>query len=101
MEKLTETFKECITIFGPADPEKRAGLISFQIKGVHPHDIAQILDEHDIAVRAGHHCTMPLHTRLDVAATTRASFYIYNDVQDIDILIDGLKIATKIFSNKS
>jgi len=101
MEKLTDTFKECITIFGPADPEKRAGLISFQIKGVHPHDIAQILDEHDIAVRAGHHCTMPLHTRLDVAATTRASFYIYNDVQDIDKLIDGLKIATKIFSNKS
>jgi len=101
MDSLLKTFNENIEIFGPSDPKKRAGLVSFQLKGVHAHDIAQILDEQDIAVRAGHHCTMPLHARLGIPASTRASFYIYNDLQDIDKLIDGLKEASKVFSKKS
>lgn len=72
-----------ITIYGPADPKKRTGLISFNLARAHPHDIASLLDEENIALRAGHHCAMPLHQTLGVSATLRMSFYIYNTKEDI------------------
>lgn len=98
IEKLNEEFGDEITILGPADIGQRAGIVTFTFGTVHPHDIAQILDEDHIAVRAGHHCTMPLHTRLGIAATTRTSFYIYNTEEDVDKLVEGLKKVRKVFS---
>ena len=87
LEKLAEL--DFITVFGPP-VERRAGIVSFDVAGVHPHDVAQILDWEGIAVRAGHHCTQPLMTRLGVAATTRASFYLYSLPEEIDRLVVGL-----------
>jgi cysteine desulfurase/selenocysteine lyase len=78
-----------ITVFGPP-PERRAGIVSFDVEGIHPHDVAQILDWEGVAVRAGHHCTQPLMARLGVAATTRASFYLYSIPEEIDRLVAGL-----------
>ena len=78
-----------VRVFGPP-VERRAGIISFDVAGIHPHDVAQILDWEGVAVRAGHHCTQPLMTRLGVAATTRASFYLYTIPEEIDRLVDGL-----------
>jgi cysteine desulfurase/selenocysteine lyase len=78
-----------VTVYGPP-PERRAGIVSFSVEGVHPHDVAQILDWDGVAVRAGHHCTQPLMTRLGVAATTRASFYLYTIREEVDRLVEGL-----------
>ncbi len=94
MERIAEV--PGITVFGPP-PERRAGILSFDLEGVHPHDVAQVLDWEGIAVRAGHHCTQPLMTRLGVAATTRASFYLYTVREEIDRLIDGLHKVRKVF----
>ena len=79
-----------VETYGPP-AERRAGIVSFNVEGVHPHDVAQILDWEGVAVRAGHHCTQPLMTRLGVAATTRASFYVYTTRDEIDRLVDGLE----------
>jgi cysteine desulfurase / selenocysteine lyase len=79
-----------VRVFGPP-VERRAGIVSFEVEGIHPHDVAQILDWEGVAVRAGHHCTQPLMTRLGVAATTRASFYLYTIPEEIDRLVDGLQ----------
>ena len=87
-----------LTIYGPADPAERGGLVSFWDPEVHPHDLSTILDEGGVAVRAGHHCAQPLHRRLGVPATTRASFGLYNRRDDIDALIDGIKAARKVFA---
>jgi cysteine desulfurase/selenocysteine lyase len=78
-----------LRLFGPP-VERRAGIVSFELEGVHPHDIAQILNWEGVAVRAGHHCTQPLMLRLGVAATTRASFYLYSIPDDVDRLVDGI-----------
>jgi cysteine desulfurase/selenocysteine lyase len=78
-----------VTTYGPP-PERRAGIVSFSVEDVHPHDVAQVLDWDGVAVRAGHHCTQPLMTRLGVAATTRASFYLYSLPEDVDRLVAGL-----------
>ena len=78
-----------IRVFGPP-AERRAGIVSFEVEGIHPHDVAQILDWEGIAVSAGHHCTQPLMTRLGVAATTRASFYLYSIAEEVDRLVEGL-----------
>ena len=86
-----------ITIIGP-DADKRGGVVSFSMDGIHPHDIAQILDSDGIAVRAGHHCAMPLHQHLNLPATTRASFYLYNSTEDIDALVKGLAKVRKVFA---
>ncbi|MDO8657319.1 MAG: SufS family cysteine desulfurase [Candidatus Levybacteria bacterium] len=86
-----------LTIYGPKNSKERSGVISFNITGIHPHDIAQILGDMGICIRAGMHCAMPLHTRLGVAATARASFYIYNEKEDVDKLIEGIKKVKKIF----
>lgn len=97
MEKMSEV--EGITIYGPLDPEKRASLVTFNLNDVHPHDLATVLDMHGIAVRAGHHCCQPLMKWLDVSATARASFYIYNTEADVDRLVDGLRIAKEYFND--
>ena len=88
-----------LSIYGPLDPEKRAGLVTFNLNDVHPHDVATVLDMHGIAVRAGHHCAQPLMKWLDVSSTARASFYIYNTEADVDRLVDGLRIAKEYFAD--
>jgi cysteine desulfurase/selenocysteine lyase len=85
-----------IRLYGPP-PERRAGIVSFNLEGIHPHDVAQILDLEGVAIRAGHHCCQPLMARLGVAATNRASFYLYTLPEEIDRLVDGLHKARKIF----
>ncbi|KKQ24250.1 MAG: Cysteine desulfurase, SufS subfamily [Candidatus Roizmanbacteria bacterium GW2011_GWC2_37_13] len=95
---LRREFGNRLKIFGPIDENDRGGAIAFSFGKYHPHDIASILDEEKIAVRAGHHCAMPLHNRLGVNATVRASFYIYNDENDIERLIKGLKKVEKILA---
>jgi cysteine desulfurase/selenocysteine lyase len=84
-----------IKLYGPP-PERRAGIVSFNVDGVHPHDVAQILDMEGIAIRAGHHCCQPLMSRLGVAATNRASFYLYTVREEIDRLVDGLHKAKQV-----
>ncbi|WP_188206601.1 cysteine desulfurase [Alkalibacillus aidingensis] len=85
-----------ITIYGP---KKRAGLVTFNLDDVHPHDLATALDSLGVAVRAGHHCAQPLMKELQVAATARASFYLYNSKQDVDIFVDGLKKTKEYFGD--
>ncbi len=85
-----------IELYGPPAP-LRVGVVSFNIPGVHPHDVAQVLDRFGVAVRAGHHCTMPLHERLDLTATARASFQVYTTRDDIDALVNGLREVVKLF----
>ncbi len=86
-----------IELYGPMDPDLRGGVIPFNLPGIHPHDVAQVLDRSGIAVRAGHHCTMPLHERLDLAATARASFNVYSTREDIDALVAGLLDVQRVF----
>lgn len=86
-----------IKIYGPRDPELRGGVVAFNIEGMHPHDLASILDREGICIRAGHHCAQPLLERLGVKATARASFYIYNTEEEVDALVDGINKARKIF----
>jgi cysteine desulfurase/selenocysteine lyase len=88
-----------VVTYGPRDPEIRSGVIPFTIPGVHPHDVAQVLDASGLAVRAGHHCTMPLHERLDVPATARASFNVYTTTADIDALVAGIGEVKRIFGS--
>ena len=87
-----------IALYGPMDPDIRGGVIPFNLPGIHPHDVAQVLDRFGIAVRAGHHCTMPLHERLDLAATARASFSVYSTRADIDALAAGLVQVQRVFN---
>ncbi len=96
-----------LTIYGPtfakasagksSNVENRAGVISFNVQGVHSHDVAQVLDSEGICIRSGHHCAMPLHQKLGVESSCRASFYLYNDESDIDKLVEGIKKVKKIF----
>ena len=85
-----------LTLYGPA-PERRNGVATFTLADIHAHDIAQLLDAEGVAIRAGHHCAMPLHQRLGVAATARASFYLYNTQHEVDALIDALDRARRVF----
>jgi cysteine desulfurase/selenocysteine lyase len=85
-----------IRLYGPS-PDRRAGIVSFNMEGIHPHDVAQVLDWDGVAIRAGHHCCQPLMARLGVAATNRASFYLYTVREEIDRLFDGLLRARKVF----
>jgi cysteine desulfurase / selenocysteine lyase len=86
-----------ITLYGPP-AERRAGIVSFNLEGIHPHDVAQILDLQGVAIRAGHHCCQPLMHKLGVAATNRASFYLYTIPEEIDQLVDGLHAVRKVFA---
>lgn len=98
INELINTFGQSIKIYGPKNIEDRGGIITFNFDKFHPHDVAQILADEGICVRAGHHCAMPLHQRLKVSATIRASFYIYSDEKDVVKLVDGLKKVRKILS---
>ena len=90
-----------VTVYGPLDPEARTGVVSFNLEGVHPHDAGTVLDEAGVAVRAGHHCAQPLHRCLDVAATLRASFYVYNSADEVDALVDALATARRLYRRKT
>lgn len=96
LEKISQL--KDVKIFGPKDIKKRGGAISFSLKGIHPHDLATILDETGICIRSGHHCAMPLHMRLSQVATARASFYFYNTKEEVDKLVGGIKYAQTLFS---
>jgi cysteine desulfurase/selenocysteine lyase len=95
LQKMKEL--DFVKLYGPKDAKERGGIISFNVEGVHPHDVATILDEEGVAVRSGHHCCQPLMRYLGVPATVRASFYLYNDFEDIDALVEGLKKVRKWF----
>ena len=84
-------------MFGPTDPELRGGAVSFWYKDIHPHDLAQVLDQEGVCVRAGHHCAQVLMRRLGVPATARASFYVYNTKEDVDALVAALEKAGEFF----
>jgi cysteine desulfurase/selenocysteine lyase len=85
-----------VKVFGPS-ADKKGGVASFTLEGVHPHDVAQILDRDGIAVRAGHHCAQPLHEKFGIPATTRASFYLYNTKEEVDLLVNGIYKVKKLF----
>ena len=96
LERLSEV--PGLTVYGPTDVEMRGGVTAFTLEDAHPHDIATILDSEAVAVRAGHHCAMPLHTQLGLPATTRASFYVYNVPEEIDRLVEAIHKVKHIFS---
>lgn len=95
MKRMNEV--EGITIYGVKKAEEKTGVVSFNIEGIHAHDVASIMDEDNICIRAGHHCTMPLMKTLNVPATARASIYLYNTKEDIDKLVEGIYKAKKMF----
>jgi cysteine desulfurase/selenocysteine lyase len=99
LERLAEV--PGIDIHGPGADGDRAGVVSFSVGEIHPHDVAAILDEQNIAVRAGHHCCQPLMQALGLPATTRASFYLYNTPEDVDRLVDGLRGVQRVFGMAS
>jgi cysteine desulfurase/selenocysteine lyase len=86
-----------ITLYGPPDPRERGGVVSFNFGDLHPHDIGTVLDRHGVAIRAGHHCTQPLMRTLGVSGTARASFYIYNTLEEVDVLVEALEAARDFF----
>jgi len=98
LEALREGLGSKLRIFGPPDAGRRGGVISFELEGVHPHDVAQVLDRHGVCVRAGHHCAKPLMREIGQAATARASLYLYNDTDDIDALVRALQDAWSLFN---
>ncbi|ARJ38241.1 cysteine desulfurase [Sporosarcina ureae] len=97
MDKMSEI--DGLTIYGPRDPDQRAGLVTFNLNDVHPHDVATVLDMNGIAVRAGHHCAQPLMKWLEVSSTARASFYLYNTTDDVDRLVEGLRTTKEYFND--
>jgi cysteine desulfurase / selenocysteine lyase len=88
---------EDVRLLGPSSPDEHAGVISFVIEGIHPHDVATVFDHHAVAVRAGHHCAQPVMDRYDLPATTRASFYVYNDLSDVDRLVEAIRATQQVF----
>lgn len=99
IEKLMSAFGDSIHILSPSDIEKRSGIISFTIEGIHPHDLAELLGEKNICIRAGEHCASPLHRSLGLPATARISFGVYNDTKDVDKLIGEMKNTLLLFTN--
>jgi cysteine desulfurase/selenocysteine lyase len=96
LERLSEL--QGLRVFGPSEATDRGGLVSFEIEGVHPHDIAEICNREGVCIRAGHHCAQPLMSALGVAATARASFAVYNTKADVDTLIATLENAKSLFA---
>jgi cysteine desulfurase/selenocysteine lyase len=86
-----------VTVYGPEDTTIKGGVVAFNLEGVHAHDVGTVLDHHGVAVRAGHHCCQPLMRRLDEVATARASFYIYNTIEELDALAEGIEAAKRLF----
>ena len=91
---------ERVTIYGPRTPEMRGATLSFAVEGIHPHDVGQVLDQHGIAVRTGHHCAWPLMKQYGITGTTRASFYLYNSLEDVDALYEAVLGAQKYFGGR-
>ena len=87
-----------IEVYGPTEPTDRGGLVSFNLDGVHAHDLASIMNDHAVAIRAGDHCTQPLHDKLGVAASARASFYVYNSTDEVDALLEAVDSARELFA---
>ncbi|MCB0990067.1 MAG: SufS family cysteine desulfurase [Acidimicrobiales bacterium] len=98
MRALQQRFGDELVIHGPSEPASRGGVLSLDLAGAHPHDVSQVLDQHGICVRAGHHCAKPLMRVLGVNATSRASLYLYNDESDVDALVDALAEARDFFA---
>lgn len=98
LRTLHDRLGDQLTIHGPSEPAARGGVLSLALDGVHPHDLSQVLDEHAVCVRPGHHCAKPLMKALGVGATARASLYVYNDTDDVDALADALEHAASFFS---
>jgi cysteine desulfurase/selenocysteine lyase len=96
LQRLTEV--EGLRLFGPSDLEQRGGVVSFTLGEAHPHDVAQVLDAEGIAVRGGDHCAKPLHRRFGNAASTRASFYVYNTTDEVDALVTAVEKAQRMFA---
>jgi cysteine desulfurase/selenocysteine lyase len=86
-----------ITVYGPESAANKGGVVAFNVEDIHPHDLGTVLDRHGVAIRAGHHCAQPLMKRLDVVATGRASFYVYNEPREFDALIEGIEAAARLF----
>lgn len=98
LRTLTERFGDDLTIHGPSEPDQRGGVMSFSYRDIHPHDISQVLNSHQVCVRPGHHCAKPLMRSLGVGATARASWYIYNDTDDIDALAGAIEASGELFT---
>jgi cysteine desulfurase/selenocysteine lyase len=98
LRSLHERFGDTLTIHGPAEPADRGGVMSFTYGDLHPHDLTQVFDQHGVCVRAGHHCAKVLMRELGVAATARASLYVYNDEADVDALGDAIAAASEFFT---
>ncbi len=98
MRKLTSELGDSLRILGPSEPAQRGGVLSIELEGVHAHDVSQVLDEHAVCIRPGHHCAKPLMRHFGVAATARASFYVYNDESDADALAEALVAARDFFA---
>jgi cysteine desulfurase/selenocysteine lyase len=96
LKKLREI--EGLLVHGPLDPAARGGVVSFEVKGLHPHDLGQLLDAEGIAIRAGHHCCKPLLRKMGLTATARASFYIYNTQEEVDLLAKAILKSKELFS---
>jgi cysteine desulfurase / selenocysteine lyase len=97
LRTLEQRLGDRLTVHGPAEPAARGGVLSLDLHGVHAHDISQVLDEHAVCVRAGHHCAKPLMRKLGLTATARASLYVYNDEADVDALADALEATADFF----
>jgi cysteine desulfurase/selenocysteine lyase len=95
LERLADL--DGVRVIGPATPVDRGGAVSFVVDGVHPHDVSQVLDSLGVAVRAGHHCARPVCQRFGVPATTRASFYLYSTLHEVDALVAGLEQVKRYF----
>jgi cysteine desulfurase/selenocysteine lyase len=90
-----------LQVLGPQVAVDRGGAVAFTMEGIHPHDIAQVLDQEGIAIRAGHHCAQPLHRRYGIAASARASLHLYSTPEDIDRLIEGLDVVRRLFGRSA
>jgi cysteine desulfurase/selenocysteine lyase len=97
LNQLATQFPERIRVIGPTTMEMRGGVVSFDVEGVHPHDVAQVLDQFGVCVRPGHHCAKPLMKRFSLAATARASFGPYSNESDIEMLMTALDDAVRLF----
>jgi cysteine desulfurase/selenocysteine lyase len=94
LERMSEV--PGVTILGPTDPDVRGGALAFTVHGIHPHDLGTLLDREGVAIRTGHHCAQPLHTCLGLTASARASFYVYNEPREVDVLIEAIYKAKQI-----
>ena len=97
MKKFSELPE--VQIYGPHDPKLKGGVVSFNLAGIHPHDLGQLVNEDAIAIRVGHHCCQPLMRQMDVMGTARASFYIYTMKEEVDLLVESLHKAQKVFGH--